>query len=413
MPNTTKPTTPSGKLESRTLLVLVVVLALVTLAAVYFIVTILGTVDGRVEASGYPLGRDYINYWTGGRAVIEGNVEWLFLPDDYLMRLRADFGEALPKHNWSYPPHFLPLLAPLGLTPYITGYVLWCLVGVGCFVAALRSLDLSLPLGLIVLAIAPVVLANIFLGQNGMLTGALLLGGLALRDHRPWLAGILLGILTIKPQLGILVPILLLVQQNWRTIIAAVLTTAVLILVSIAAFGWQPWVSFIDITLPYQTDIMTEWSGLFTAMMPTGFMASRDLGAETPSAFLVHAPFAIVGVAAALWAAWVTRHDADRCAAAAVTIVATIVVSPYVFNYDMAALSGAVLMWMSSGRARFGVLRGALAAAALSMPVIGPALALSGLPVAPLVVLAALIVMTADIGVKRWQRIGAAADGTD
>ncbi len=411
MPHTTKSTAPPGSLDSRALLVLIVVLTLVTLAAIYFIVTILGTVDGRVEASGYPLGRDYVNYWTGGQAVIDGHVDWLYLPDDYLQRLRADFGEALPKHNWSYPPHFLPLLAPLGLAPYITGYVLWCLVGIMLFAVALRSLDLSLPFGLVVLAAAPVVLANVFLGQNGLLTGALLLGGLALRDHRPWLAGILLGILTIKPQLGILVPILLLVQQNWRTIIAAVVTAAVLILVSIAAFGWQPWISFVEVTLPYQTDIMTEWSGLFTAMMPTGFMASRSLGAATPTAFLVHAPFAIVGIAAALWAAWVTRHDGDRRAAAAVTIVATVVVSPYVFNYDMAALSGAVLIWLAACRARFGLLRGALAAAALATPVIGPALALSGLPVAPLIVVAVLIVMTADISAKRWHHIRPAAAG--
>lgn len=409
MPNTTKSTTASGEPGRHAVLVLVIVLTFVSLAAIYFIVTILGTVDGRVEASGYPLGRDYINYWRGGQAVIDGQVDWLFIPADYLVQLRAEFGESLPKHNWSYPPHFLPLLTPLGLVSYVTGYVLWCVVGIACFAAALRALDLSLPMGLIILAVTPVVLANVFLGQNGLLTGALLLGGLALRDHRPWLAGILLGILTIKPQLGILVPILLLVHQNWRTIVAAVISAAAMILISIAAFGWQPWVSFVEVTLPYQTDIMTEWSGLFTAMMPTGFMAARTLGVETPTAFLVHAPFAIVGVAAALWAAWTTRHDTDRRAAAAVTIVATIVVSPYVFNYDMAALCGAVLIWMSACRAQFGLLRGTLAAAALATPVIGPALTLSGLPVAPLIVMIVLVVMTTDVGAGRWIEVRAAA----
>ena len=72
------------------------------------------------------------------------------------------------------------------------------------------------------LAVAPGVAVNVFFGQNGFLTAALLIGGLVNLDRRPILSGILFGMLTIKPQFGLLLPVLLLITGRWRVIAAAV-----------------------------------------------------------------------------------------------------------------------------------------------------------------------------------------------
>ena len=64
--------------------------------------------------------------------------------------------------------------------------------------------------GLLFLAVAPGVAVCVFFGQNGFYTAALLIGGLMCLDRRPVLAGVLFGILTIKPQLGLLLPVILL-----------------------------------------------------------------------------------------------------------------------------------------------------------------------------------------------------------
>ncbi len=53
----------------------------------------------------------------------------------------------------------------------------------------------------------PAVFINIGHGQNGFLTAALLGGALHWLDRKPWLAGILIGMLAYKPQFGVLIPI--------------------------------------------------------------------------------------------------------------------------------------------------------------------------------------------------------------
>src|SRR3546814_10644419 len=110
---------------------------------------------------------------------------------------------------------------------------------------------------------------------NGFLTGALLIGGLRLLGTKPIVAGILFGILTVKPQLGILLPFALLAARQWTAIAAAGATTVLLVGISVLLFGWESWQAYIDLVIPLQTAIMTEGSGLFLPMMPSAYMGMR------------------------------------------------------------------------------------------------------------------------------------------
>ena len=79
---------------------------------------------------------------------------------------------------------------------------------------------------------------NAFFGQNGAFTAALLVGGLLAAPKRPILAGVLFGLLTVKPQLGILIPFCLLASRNWRAFASAAVTTVTLVLLTGLAFGF-------------------------------------------------------------------------------------------------------------------------------------------------------------------------------
>ncbi len=69
----------------------------------------------------------------------------------------------------------------------------------------------------LLLAIAfPMVFTNTLVGQNGFLTAALIGGTLYLMPVRPVLAGICLGLLSYKPQYGLLFPIVLIAAAQWR-----------------------------------------------------------------------------------------------------------------------------------------------------------------------------------------------------
>jgi hypothetical protein len=72
------------------------------------------------------------------------------------------------------------------------------------------------------------------------------------------LAGVLFGILTVKPQLGRLLPAILLLDRRWLTIASAVVTTAVLVALTSMLFGWQVWIEFYQKAVPQQQWLTTQ-----------------------------------------------------------------------------------------------------------------------------------------------------------
>src|SRR5580700_8145034 len=197
-----------------------------------------------LDPGGFPVGRDFLNTWMGGHSVFSGGpAAWFDFPV-YNAEVQQVTGDPnLPPLFWSYPPHLLLFIWPFGLLGFLPAYALWCIIGLALYVRA------SLAGGVdrrqwIFLAVAPAVAVNVFLGQNGFLTAALLIGGLANLDRRPIVAGILFGILTIKPQFGLLLPVMLVMTGRWRVIAAAVITTAALVALTAVWFGTDIWTEY-------------------------------------------------------------------------------------------------------------------------------------------------------------------------
>ena len=68
--------------------------------------------------------------------------------------------------------------------------------------------------GIFVALGSPAVLWNVSAGQNGFLTAALIGGMLSLMQKQPLLAGVCLGLLSYKPQFGLLFPIALIAARS-------------------------------------------------------------------------------------------------------------------------------------------------------------------------------------------------------
>src|SRR6476620_6417894 len=90
----------------------------------------------------------------------------------------------------------------------------------------------------------PMVLINTMVGQNGFLTAALIGGTLYLIPIRLVLAGICLGLLSYKPQYGLLFPLVLIAASHWRVFFSAGATAILLAFVSWLAFGTESWQAF-------------------------------------------------------------------------------------------------------------------------------------------------------------------------
>ena len=316
----------------------------IVLAALYgtFTLVYLVTSQPPFDVTGHAIGRDFINLWTVGRYLSAGG----YIPDvfdhlTYRPLQEALFGADLPSHNWSYPPHFLLIAVPLGWFPYLPSLVLWSLVTVGAYLLIVpRRRHLALLL-------APATFANLFFGQTGCLIAALLIGGLGHLDKRPILAGVLLGLASIKPHLGIIVPVALIAAGAWRSIASATLTLLALFVLSGHLFGWEAWHAWFTTTTSFQTRILEQGTGLFTLMMPSAFMGARLIGLEIGHAYLVQAPFALIA-AGATW--WAFRLYGTVPMAIAVLLFSTVIVTPYIHIYDLTVVSPAVLLLLCHGR---------------------------------------------------------------
>ena len=345
------------------------------------------------DASGHVIGRDFLNTWIGARSALAGDPSRLFPDEAYNTALQALFGANYPWHSWSYPPHLLLFTWPLGLLPYFPAYLLWCATGFALYMAAAANGERRLD-RLALLALAPAVTVNIVVGQNGFLTAALLIAGLLNLDRRPVLSGIFFGLLTIKPQLGFLLPLMLLLTGRWRVIFAAAATVVVLVALTALVFGWQVWGAYLEISMPIQARNMMYSTGLGPTMMPTAFVNMRLAGFPLGTAFAVHAVVAVPAIAAVIWTFWRRR---DPVLSLALLVTATFVASPYVLNYDMVVFGWVLAMLV--GRTDNDGWDHALMLALWTLPFTTVALGLNGVTVSSLV----LIAFAARLAWKLWR----------
>jgi len=298
------------------------------------------TAHGHLDWSGHALGRDFVNYWTAGQLTREGHALNVFAPATFLAEEHRLFDPSLPFHFWSYPPPALLMVSPLGLLPYIPALIAWSAVGLLLLALAARGF-LKTPAEWILVVFSPAAAINIGLGQNGALSAAILIGGLAIWRSRPILAGLVLGLLIFKPQIALLLPVAVIAERSWRTLLGAMLSAAIVCSVSTLAFGLQAWTGFFGPTLRMQQIMLSQGSGPFQWMMPSTFMALRLLGAPAIVALTLQTPVSLWG-GWLVWRGW--RSKADLEAKAALLMAALFVVSPQAFNYDLIPTAAAALV---------------------------------------------------------------------
>jgi alpha-1,2-mannosyltransferase len=151
---------------------------------------------------------------------------------------------------------------------------------------------------------------------------------------------VLFGLLSIKPQLGLLLPLMLVMTGRWRVIVAAAATILVLVAAAAIAFGPQVWTAYVNDAMPTQSRVFLRDFEHFMVHMPTAFMNMRIAGFSLTAAAWTQALFSVAAVAAVIWTYWSRR---DRELSHALLVTATFVVTPYYFNYDMVVFGWVIL----------------------------------------------------------------------
>ena len=318
----------------------------------------------------------------------------------FQQNLLARFTAAYPA---PYSPIFLLAIHPLAWLDYASAYLAWVgLTGAAFFLAA-RPLFRH-PAWLIALLLAPAIVLNAVYGQTGFLSGALMLGALVLMERRPWSAGLCLALLAFKPQLGLIMPIVLLARRDWASIGAGLVWLAGLILVSSALLGPSIWLDWLH-TITGHASLIADSQHHLLPIMATVTAGARLLGAPILLAQLAQAMVALA-VMATVWTAW---RGAERPLALAITLVGAFLVTPYAFTYDLpAAMCGALvfLHWLR-GRAQPAKISG-LELGAVLLALLAPLFIFTDSSVLPMVPLS-LLILFASMARHVWSGANSAS----
>jgi hypothetical protein len=347
--------------------------------------------DGLIDRNGKPLGTDFSNVYAAGSLTWQGRPAEAYQPALQHAEEQAVFsGREVPFYGWLYPPFFFSVAFLVASLPYAWGLAIWLAASLAAYLAAMRAI-LPRPETLLIAAAFPAVFINIGHGQNGFLTAALLGGALHWLDRRPWLAGVLIGLLSYKPQFGVLIPVALLAGGRWSTIGAAVATIAALLAVSFVTLGGGVWHAFAD-SMTFTQTVVLEQGGIGWEKIQSVFSAMRMWGAGVHLAYAVQIALALM-LAASL--AWLWQSNAEFELKASALATASLLATPYVLDYDLVALAVGIVFFVRHGLSRgFRAFEISLLAAAWIAPLLSRGVAgATGVPLG-LVVLLAFYVFT-------------------
>lgn len=285
---------------------------------------------------------DFSVFWGAARLALAGDWSAAFdmerladargLPSD-------DLGRAMP---WSYPPAFHVLIAPLGALPFSVAWFVFNAASISLFAWAVRGPARAIPGGIVFVLAAPATLLTLVLGQNTILISALIVLMLsALHAGRWGLAGIAIGLLTIKPQFGLLIPVILLCAGMWRAILAAVLASMLVIALTLIEPGTAYWRAFFE-NIAASSGYLAD--GRYPDhIMITWYRALTELGVPRDAAMWGQAAIGVLFAAAVGWL-W-SRDRTSQDLKSAAFCLAVPLVTPYALYYDlMLAVLGALYL---------------------------------------------------------------------
>jgi arabinofuranan 3-O-arabinosyltransferase len=298
-----------------------------------------------LDEKGLGIPTDFVNVWSAGRLVLDGHPAWAYDWGIQKQVQLAVLGQGFDGNfAWHYPPPFLFVASLLAHFPYAVAFAGWAAISFAPYLAVMRAI-VGRPFGLLLAAAFPVVLTNTLVGQNGFLTASLIGGTLYLLPVRPVLAGICLGLLSYKPQYGLLFPLVLIAAAQWRVFVTAAITAALLAFASWLAFGTESWQMFVHWMPMFSQAFLTEGRAPWGKMQSI-FALVRYLGGSEQLAWIFQ--WIMTGtVAVVLALMWRSRIPYTLKAAS--LAAGTLLITPYLFLYDEMVLAIAVAFLVRIG----------------------------------------------------------------
>lgn len=299
------------------------------------------------DAQGRGNPTDFLNVWSAGKLALAGHPEQAWDWDiQKTLQVRELGQDYIGNYAWHYPPPFLFIATCLATFSYGWAMAGWAGASLVPYLIVVRGI-VGRPLGWLVALAFPIVAVNTLVGQNGFLTAALIGGTLLLLPTRPLLAGICLGLLSYKPQYGLLFPLALMLAAQWRAFAAAAVTVALMAVVSWLAFGTESWLAFFHWMPRFSQAFFSEGRATWFKLQSV-FGLVRYLGGSEQIAWMCQSMMT-AAVVATVGLVWRSRIRYALKAAALAT--GALLILPYLFLYDLMVLAIPVAFLLQIGLA--------------------------------------------------------------
>ncbi len=286
---------------------------------------------------------DFKAFYTAGQLADEGTPTLAYDYEAHKQKQRLLEGKdsTVPYMQFPYPPYFLAFSELFAKFSYLQALVLWQL---GSLAVAMFVMHRILPrTETVLIALAsPVYLGNFAHGQTAFLTAALMGSFLLTLEKRPTLAGVFAGLLVYKFQFGLLIPVALMMGGYWKTILSAVCTLGVMTLGVTALYGQEVWPAFFHNVLNQMRYF--EKSDQQLDMIHSLFsFVHHTLGATKGLAYAAQGVVQIGVLGVILWL-WRKSNPAPYTLKAAVLASGSLLMTPYLMDYDLFVLLPALVL---------------------------------------------------------------------
>jgi hypothetical protein len=289
---------------------------------------------------------DFVGVWAAGRLALDGQPQAAY--DWSAHKAVEDVAAGAPfegTYPWLYPPSFLLVATVLALVPYGLAHLMWPILTSVGYLAAIRAI-IQHRAAILLAAAFPGAMANMLAEQNSFVSAGLFGGALVLMERRPVLSGCLLGLLTYKPQFGLMIPIALIAGGRWRVLCSAAVVAVCLAAVSWVAFGSATWAAFASSTVGATRVVFADHAPSWDKLQ-TVFGLVRSMGGSESAAWSLQAA-TIAACAVVIWVAW--RRPIAFEIQAAVLVAASLLATPYLYIYDLVVLAIAMAFLIEFGR---------------------------------------------------------------
>lgn len=303
---------------------------------------------GLRDRTGKLKGTDFLHFYTLGSLVVEDRSEAL-----YDAHLQAELSERLVPESKGF--YFLPVygpqvalfFSPLARLPYVWAALIWITLSILIYAWCCRAIWKTCPAlrddGRTVVLLAVAYPAFFNLVAHGQTSALALLcftaAYLSFRNQKPFLAGLAVGMLIYKPQLGLAAAFLFVFAREWKVVAGAVLAATAQLSLGWAAFGRE--------AMEMYWWALTRLGENASVLEPKIFQMHSlrsfwmMLVPWEPAALLL---YIITAVLVMWWAYSAWRSRAPLSLRYSAFLLATVLVTPHLTVYDLVILAPALLL---------------------------------------------------------------------